>query len=169
MTSATRIAVLGLAALLFTSAAAQAGGLDGINDAVDTDQAQDAGDNLLDAIDTDEARDVDANLHDKIVFLNNEDLNRAMIGPDSVLDVKLALASGLLKLTCIVDDSSLVIANTGRIAIPAQTKLRWTVAAIDEAGTLKLASGLAVGARARTTDLVAGADGEACAIKVLGH
>ncbi|WP_423066153.1 hypothetical protein [Devosia sp. CN2-171] len=178
MTNTTRIAALGLAALLLTTAGAHAFGAresvgesvaDSIGDAIDTDQAQDAGDNLQDAIDTDEARDVDENLHDKIVFFNNENMNDIMLGSNGKLDMKQALAAGLLKLTCLVDDDALIITNNGSLALPAKTKLRWTVAALGEVGTLKLSTELAAGARARTAEVVAGADGESCAIKVLGH
>jgi hypothetical protein len=172
MTNTTRIAVLGLAALLLLNSAVQAGGLNNgsVNNVVDTDQAQDANDNLNDAVDTDQAQDIDDNLHDRILFSgNNQNINDIVLGRDGKLNVKMALAAGLLKLTCLVDDGALVIANTGSLALPAKTKLRWTVAALGEAGTLKLSTALAVGARTRTANLVAGADGENCAIKVLGR
>lgn len=182
MTNTTHIAALGLAALLLTTASAQAFGPRGsiggsISDAVVNTSQADAADGLRDAVDTDEARDVDDNLHDKIVFLNNENLTdlvlgpngEPVVGPDGKLDLRMALAAGLVKLTCRVDDDALVIANTGKIALPAKTKLRWTVAALDQTGTLKLSTDLAAGTHARTADLLDDADGESCAIKVLGH
>ena len=179
MTTISRFATLSLAALLLTTASAQAFGprgslgdsvTDSINDAVDTDQAEDAGDNLQDAIDTDEARDARDNLNDRILAdPNNQNVNDLLLGRDGTLDLKEALAAGLLKLTCVVDDGTLIIANTGNLGLPAKTRLRWTVASLDEVGTLQLSTELAAGARARTAKLVDGADGENCAIKVLGH
>ena len=174
MITSTKLAGLAFAALLVGTAAVQAIDFnadvaDSVQDSMNSSESRDIDSNLHDAIDTDEARDANGNLNDRILFKGDNDaLNQAILNGDKQA-FKLALANGYLKLTCVLDDGALVIANTGVIALPAKTKLRWAVAALGETGTLKFATELMPGEKVRTTDLVDGADGETCAIKVLGR
>lgn len=174
MITSTKIASLAVAAMLITTASAQAIDFnadvaDSVQDSVNSSESRDIGSNLHDAVDTDEARDANGNLNDRILFQGDSDaLNQAILNGDKQA-FKVALANGYLTLTCVLDNGALVIANTGALALPAKTKLRWTVATLGETGTLKFATDLMPGAKVRTADLVDGADGETCAIKVLGR
>jgi hypothetical protein len=80
------------------------------------------------------------------------------------------LKSGHLALDCSLGGADLLIANAGTIAIPAGTKLKWSVKSYGAQGYVQLKRGLEAGADVRVASVLDGAakDGTPCAVKVSG-
>lgn len=159
MNSVSRLASTTLIALVLGTSLASAGGFGGtpkvgINDAVS------------DAVHHDTSGDIKDAVYDAVKPLNNQNVNN-MLMPNQQ---QLALADGRLAIDCSVGGADLLVANIGDVAIPAGTKLKWTVKAEGAQGYVQLKQQLSAGADVRVAgalDDAASTDAR-CTIKAIG-